>query len=97
MEFISSDTNVWIDFITIQKVEYPFLLPYQYIMHKDAIEDELLSPPGIGEKLISCGLLPVEMSDDEFSLADRYGPLYLRLSVYDRMHLPSPNSGTLYL
>ena len=39
MEFISSDTNVWIDFCTIDKL----YLPYTYIMNNDAIEDELLN------------------------------------------------------
>lgn len=42
MQYISSDTNVWIDFVTIQKTEMPFRLPYTYIMSKDAVEDELL-------------------------------------------------------
>ena len=42
MQYISSDTNVWIDFVTIQKTEIPFRLPYTYIMSKDAVEDELL-------------------------------------------------------
>lgn len=43
MEFISSDTNVWIDFCTIDKLYLPFKLPYKYIMNNDAIEDELLN------------------------------------------------------
>ena len=42
MVYISSDTNVWIDFVTIEKLELPFLLPYTYIMNHDAIDDELL-------------------------------------------------------
>lgn len=61
MIYISSDTNVWIDFVTIEKLELPFKLPYTYIMSKEAIEDELLSPPGLGTKLASYGLIPVEM------------------------------------
>ena len=43
MEFISSDTNVWIDFCTIDKFYLPFKLPYTYIMNNEAIEDELLN------------------------------------------------------
>lgn len=44
MEYISSDTNVWLDFATINRLEIPFKLPYTYIMNEDAITDELLSP-----------------------------------------------------
>ena len=41
MEYISSDTNVWLDFATINKLEIPFKLPYTYIMNEDAIAEEL--------------------------------------------------------
>lgn len=47
MDYISSDTNVWIDFSVIDRVSLPFRLPYTYIMNVDAIEDELLSPAGL--------------------------------------------------
>ena len=87
MEFISSDTNVWIDFVTIQKTEVPFRLPYTYIMSQDAVGDELLSPPGLGQQLISLGLVPVSISIDEFFLAEEYGNSYKKLSVYDRIAL----------
>lgn len=87
MQYISSDTNVWIDFVTIQNTEIPFRLPYTYIMSKDAVEDELLSPPGLGQELISYGLVPVSYSIDEFFLADQYGYVYAKLSIYDRIAL----------
>jgi predicted nucleic acid-binding protein len=87
MQLISSDTNVWIDFATIQRIELPFRLPYTYIMSRDAINEELLSPPGLGLQLVSYGLVPVVMSDDEFYLAAQYGYDYKRLSAYDRAAL----------
>lgn len=87
MQYISSDTNVWIDFVTIQKTEIPFRLPYTYIMSKDAVEDELLSPQGLGQELISYGLVPVSITIDEFFLADQYGNVYTKLSIYDRIAL----------
>ena len=68
MQYISSDTNVWIDFVTIQKTELPFRLPYTYIMNKEAVENELLSPKGLGQELISYGLVPVSITIDEFFL-----------------------------
>ena len=87
MQFISSDTSVWIDFATIHKAELPFRLSYKYLMSKDAVEDELLSPPGLGSELISYGLIPVEITIDEFFLAQQYGKIYFRLSTYDRIAL----------
>ena len=87
MEYISSDTNVWIDFSIIQKLNLPFKLPYTYIMNEDAISDELLSPPGLGERLKAYGLKAVEISDLEFDLAQSYGEKYLKLSIYDRIAL----------
>lgn len=87
MEYISSDTNVWIDFSVIDRIGLPFLLPYTYIMNKDAIYDELLSPIGLREKLLSQGLMGVELTIEEFFLAEEYGAKYLKLSKYDRIAL----------
>lgn len=87
MQYISSDTSVWIDFSTIDRLGIPFLLPYTYIMSNDAIEDELLSPSGLGDTLKSFGLLPVEITYEEFALAENYGNVYIRLSKYDRIAL----------
>ena len=87
MRYISSDTNVWIDFLTIGEIGLPFQLPYTYIMNEDAIEDELLTPPGFKETLLEQGLLPVEMTIEEFFLAEKYGTQYLRLSIHDRIAL----------
>lgn len=72
MEYISSDTNVWLDFVTINRLEYPFKLPYTYLMNGDAIRDELLSPAGLGTRLKSCGLQETDMTLEEFFLAERY-------------------------
>ncbi len=87
MQLISSDTNVWIDFVTIKKTEVPFRLPYTYIMSHDAVDEELLSPPGLGQELISYGLVPVDLSIEEFFLAEQYGYSYKKLSVHDRVAL----------
>lgn len=87
MEFICSDTNVWIDFSVIDRIELPFKLPYTYIMHTDAIDDEILSPIGLGGKLLEHGLVGVEITIDEFDLAEKYNVTYPRLSKYDRIAL----------
>lgn len=48
MEYISSDTNVWIDFLTINRIDLPFRLPYTYLytylMNEDAIGNDLVEP-----------------------------------------------------
>lgn len=87
MVYISSDTNVWIDFMTIDSLDIPFKLPFTYIMSEDAVEDELLSPAGLGKQLIALGLVPVEITIDEFFLAEKYGIQYKKLSTYDRIAL----------
>lgn len=83
MEYISSDTNVWLDFATIKKLEAPFKLPYTYIMNEDAITDELLSPKELRENLIGLGLQAVELSEEEFYLAEEYSAKYIKPSLYD--------------
>lgn len=97
MVYISSDTNVWIDFYLISKTDLPFRLPYTYIMNNDAIKDELLSPAGLGEELIRSGLVSVELTIEEFTLADSYGPQYPKLSIYDRIALAIAKNQTITL
>lgn len=85
--YISSDTNVWIDFCIIERSELPFRLPYTYIMNSDAVDDELLSPSGLRDKLLGHGLVKVEITTEEFELAQDYGKPYPQLSIYDRIAL----------
>ena len=87
MEYISSDTNIWIDFAVIDRLELPFRLPYVYLMNQDSTEDELLSPPGLGQKLVELGLYKVELTEEEFYLADEYISLYKKISLYDSVAL----------
>jgi len=97
VQFISSDTSVWIDFSTINKTELPFRLPYTYIMNKDAVEDEILSPPSLGSELVSYGLVPVELTIEEFFLAQQFGTVYKKLSKYDRIALAIAKSRKIIL
>ena len=82
-EFISSDTNVWIDFNSIGAVELPFRLPCTYVMWAEAVDDEVRSPGGLREKLLAAGLVAVEITAEEFWLADGYADRYVGLSAYD--------------
>ena len=83
MEYISSDTNVWLDFVTIEQIKLPFLLPYTYLMNNDAVKDELLSPPGLSKILLNLGLQETELTEDEFYLTEEYVNKYNRPSLYD--------------
>lgn len=83
MEYISSDTNVWIDYMAIDKLELPFRLPLIYLMNIDAIEDELLSPEGMREKLLRFGLQPTELTENEFYYGLKMAEAHPKLSEYD--------------
>lgn len=87
MEFVSSDTNVWVDFQVIARLKLPFLLPYTYIMYTESIDSELLSPLGFRENLLEAGLVGVDITIEEFSLADSWGNTYPKLSIQDRIAL----------
>lgn len=83
MEYISSDANVWLDFVEIEKLNLPFQLPYIYIMNDETIEDELLNPPGISDKLLQLGLQKTELTEEEFYLAGTLASRYAKPSIYD--------------
>lgn len=87
MELISSDTSVWIDFMSISRVSLPFRLPYKYIMYYESMEQELVSPHGFKKELEDAGLVGVDISDDEFWIAESFGLKYPKLSIQDRIAL----------
>ncbi len=81
--YLCSDTNIWIDFDTVGNLSLPFLLEYEYLMSRDSFDDELLSPPGLREKLLRMGLIPVELNDVELQTIYGFLEKYSSLSVYD--------------
>ena len=83
MEYISSDTNIWTDFETINRLDYPFKLPYTYLMNNEAVNDELISPEGLGKRLVELGLQEIELTEEEFFLASEYVSKYAKPSTYD--------------
>ena len=98
MEYISSDTNVWIDFLTIDKINLPFLLPYVFLMNSDAIGNELVEPEGLGERLIEHGLVPTELTTEEFFLAEELNMKYAKPSIFDCVALAiAKNRGIVLL
>lgn len=83
MEYISSDTSVWLDFVVIDCLDLPFKLPYIYLMNEDAVRDELLSPLGLGGNLLALGLVKTELTEEEFYLTEKYVGRFPKLSIYD--------------
>jgi len=87
MEYISSDTNIWIDFSAVNALELPFRLGCIYLMSSDALEDEWRSPRGRGAELTSLGLQAVQITTEEFYYADEIHSKNPKLSVYDTFAL----------
>ena len=95
MEYISSDTNVWIDFHCINRLGLPFLLPYKYVMYYEQIDRELVTVNK--EEIIKNGLLAIDLTIEEFFLAEEYGNKYLSLSKWDRIALAIAKSRNIKL
>lgn len=87
MKLISSDTNIWLDFASILRVELPFRLPYTYIMYDEALREEIITPSGLIEELESKGLEAVDISTEEFFYAEAISGKFKKLSVYDAIAL----------
>lgn len=87
MKYISSDTNIWLDFSCISKTDLPFRLPCTYIMYQEALRREIVSPPELLEELRNLGLEGVELTVEEFFYAAELARKYVKLSGYDRTAL----------
>ncbi len=87
MKYISSDTNIWIDFNTISRTDLPFRLPCTYIMYKEALRKEIINPPELLADLQKRGLIGVDLTIEEFFYADELSKKYVKLSGYDRTAL----------
>lgn len=89
MQLISSDSNIWLDFHAINRLDAPFLLKdiYTFLISRDTLEAEIITPPELGETLTNHGLLQTELSDEEYLLAVRLKEKYTPLSSYDTFAL----------
>ena len=85
--FISSDTNIWIDFFEIGHVDHPFLLDNKYYLSSAAYEDELVKSDELREQLLENGLRLAEITNEEFAMAQSYRTSYRKLSLYDTFAL----------
>lgn len=81
--FISSDTNIWVDFLLTNAIKLPFRLPHTFCMSSDAIDEELVQPRGIAQTLLKYGLQRVEITQEEFDYVLLVRENAPKLSVYD--------------
>ena len=97
MEYISSDTNIWIDFHTIDRIDVPFRLNVKYIMFYEAMRAEIIDPPELIEALAELGLQGVKLSTEEFYGAMELYDRYQKISRYDAMALSIAKSREIML
>lgn len=85
--FISSDTNVWIDFNEIGQLNIPFRLNYQYYISRDTFVDEFLKSETMKNDLLKYGLQLADISGEEYEYALSIQSGNPRLSLYDCLAL----------
>lgn len=85
--FISSDTNVWIDFHEIGHLDHPFRLNFEYYISRDTFQDEFLKSELMRNDLMNFGLHLADVTDDEFVEAVVFQERYQALSIYDTFAL----------
>ena len=83
----SSDTNVWIDLEQLKIIQLPFKSLHEFYMYKNAIEDEILSPPDLGQYLLKLGLKGIDITVEELYSAGELQAKYRALSRYDAIAL----------
>lgn len=84
---VSSDTNIWIDFALVNRINFPFLLKNEYYMSNATFEDEVISPENMKSHLLSLGLKLTDVSETEKNVAFAYKKRYSKLSQYDAFAL----------
>lgn len=68
-QYISSDTNIWIDFAVIEGIDIPFRLDCVYLMYYESFDEEILSPEWAKSKLLELGLKCIDIEFTEYMLA----------------------------
>ncbi len=95
--YISSDTNIWIDFQTVGALELPFKLSHKFYLSEETLKDELLTPTGIDESLINYGLKLLELTEEEFYFALNILEKHMQLSKYDALALAIAKKTWFYI
>ncbi len=85
--YISSDTNIWIDFDEIGRLEHPFRLEFTYCISQDTFDGEFIKSQTLRDDLKKLGLQTVQITNEEFTEAITYQARYPALSTYDTFAL----------
>ena len=85
--FISSDTNIWIDFFEINHLDHPFRLDHEYYINERAYKDEMLKSEEMRIDLVHHGLKLTDVNDEEFKQAGTFQMKYRALTTYDAFAL----------
>lgn len=80
---ISSDTNIWIVFSSLNHLDWPFRLEAIFFMESEAMDIEIRSPASLLPQLEKLGLHRIHMSIEEMAKAIELIPKHPRLSLYD--------------
>ena len=78
-----ADTNILLDLMKIRLLEEFFAGKHEVCIEISVFEDELISPSGIQKVLLTCGLQCIDMTNDEFILAQKTKRDKPKLSFYD--------------
>ncbi len=81
--YISSDTNIWIDFHEIDRLGLPFQLQFRYFISRPTFKEELLQPEELKTDLLNHGLQLTDVTDDELRLAIAFRSIYKQVSLND--------------
>lgn len=80
---VSVDTNILLDFSTLNAVDLLFRLPYSYHIESFTYTNEINKPQWLKETLLKYGLIIDNLSLDELFLADDISERAPKLSRYD--------------
>lgn len=83
MEYISSDSNIWMDFNCIGKLNLTFKLSYTYLMWEETIDKELSFPDKFKNDVMDLGLEKAKINDAEYNFAYKVNTKYKCLTFYD--------------
>lgn len=85
--YISSDSNIWFDFNSPDRIGHPFRLDCELYISRAAFDEELIEPSTLRRELLERGLQLADIQEDELQLALLFQQRYIRLSVYDSFAL----------
>ncbi len=85
--FISSDTNIWLDFENIGHLDHPFYLENEYYISNITYHDELYKSKLINNIIKKKHLKITNLTIEEMNIANRLSNAYNKISFQDSLAL----------